>query len=123
MLSKLSKDRRDFRPLLQAVALFLWAIFLFPLKAQAGTDTWTSLGPDGGYVGALFISPANSDVVLAAAGLGLFKSSNGGASWKLVYRGASYDEFACLASDPVDPNTLYVGSSGVYKSTDDGESW
>jgi len=98
-------------------------IFLSSIKAQAGTGVWTSLGPDGGAVGALFASPANSDVILAAAGHELFKSSNAGANWKPVYFTKWYDYVACLAADPADSNTFYLGSSGVYKSTNGGESW
>src|SRR5947199_10587995 len=47
----------------------------------AGDNVWTSLGPDGGSISALVIDPQNTRTVYAATGSGVFKTTDGGASW------------------------------------------
>jgi len=52
---------------------------------------------------------------------GLFKSVDGGGSWKAV---GTVDGVTSLAIDPINSTTLYAGTSiGVVKSTNAGESW
>ena len=52
----------------------------------AGINEWTSLGPDGGGVRALAIDPQNPSTVYAVTFAGVFKSTNGGASWRAANR-------------------------------------
>jgi len=88
--------------------------------ARAGINTWTSFGPDGGDIYLLAVDPKTPGTVYAAAQVaGLFKSTNGGASWSAVNT-----QVAALAIDPQTPGTLFAGTSGgIFKSADGGASW
>lgn len=69
--------------------------------------------------------------IYAATGLGIAKSKDGGASWKVTNNGLPSGEVGSLAIDPTAPSTIYAGyagpifrnKGGVYKSTNGGASW
>jgi photosystem II stability/assembly factor-like uncharacterized protein len=75
----------------------------------------------------LVIEPQNSATVYAVAGIGIFKSTNSGASWSSVYSYSAADpQFSTIAVDPKDRDTLYalrIGFGGVFKSVDGGVTW
>lgn len=50
----------------------------------------------------------------------LYRTQNGGGSWRLMNDNAPYD---LLAGDPKTAGTLYGGGAGVAKSTDDGQTF
>jgi photosystem II stability/assembly factor-like uncharacterized protein len=54
---------------------------------------------------------------------GIFRSLDGGVTWKLVRRGLQQSEILTLAAGP--HGSLYAGTAagGVYRSTDRGEIW
>jgi photosystem II stability/assembly factor-like uncharacterized protein len=58
-------------------------------------------------------------------GGGLFKSTDGAASWNAVNSGLPDSLFInAVAVDPQNPNTLYIaGNTGVFRSTDGAASW
>src|ERR1700752_4352252 len=59
-----------------------------PAAVRGGTGVWTSTGPDGGDVTAMAVDPVNSKTLyLGLAFAGVFKSTNGGASWTAVNTG------------------------------------
>lgn len=83
---------------------------------------WEPLGPDGGYLRSIVISPSNENVLYAASysyPTEFVTSTDAGASWTEAgsYNGYNY----CLAIDPSD--NLYAGYYGVWKSTDGGMTW
>ncbi len=119
-------------------------------KSINGGKSWEHMGlRDVQQVGRLVVHPTNPDIVLVA-GLGhpydaneergVFKTTDGGKTWRKVlyinqYTGAMQVEF-----DPNNPNVLYADmwehqegpwenaafsgpNSGLYKSTDGGEHW
>ena len=94
---------------------------------RAAANEWTRLGPYGGDVRALAIDPQNSSTVyVASQGAGIFKSTDGGASWSSANSGLTTTYFDVLAIDPQNPSTLYAGGDGIglfFKSTDGGTSW
>jgi photosystem II stability/assembly factor-like uncharacterized protein len=53
------------------------------------------------------------------------KTTNYGVSWFSIYPpGAGYSNWTTpVVLDPVEPSTIYYGSTRVYKSTDAGNSW
>ena len=70
---------------------------LFPIAVRAGSNTWTSLGPDGGPVQVLAIDPQNPAVVYAVTPAGLFSSNDAGANWRAM---PSAPTAQLLAIDP-----------------------
>src|SRR5438105_1230466 len=101
--------------------------------AEGGINSWTSTnGPGGGPIGALAIDPVTPATLYAGTDSnGVFKSTNGGASWSAVNTGLTVKTVSNLAIDPQTPATLYAatraaggfGSSGVvFKSTNGGGS-
>ncbi len=82
----------------------------------------------------LAIDPHDRQTVYANAGLSMQKSTTGGTTWFRADSGlyaASGDERpSALVIDPVRPNTLFLGTWGMYggsgslyTSTDGGKSW
>jgi hypothetical protein len=78
----------------------------------AGISQWTNIGPDGGSVYALAIDPQNALTVYASTGRGLFKSTDGGDSWRATTPGMPNDSALTLAIDPQNPSTLYAEVHG-----------
>jgi photosystem II stability/assembly factor-like uncharacterized protein len=92
--------------------------------AHAGAAGWQPLGgPGGGAIFAIAIDPADSKVVYAG-GLGkVFKSTNGGGSWKRV-SDEPWTEVGALAIDPAQPRVVYAGTDrGIAKTKDGGRHW
>ena len=72
-------------PMLQKVLLIgLLALFTTSQArlVSAGTNVWTSIGPEGGIIHALAIDPVTPATLYAGTSSGgVFKSKNGGGSW------------------------------------------
>jgi len=79
-------------------------------------------GLPGGDIDELVVDPQHARVMFASSAAGVFKSANGGRTWRPQDLSRSrVDE---LAMAPADPKTLYVGTArGVFKTTDGGASW
>ena len=78
-------------------------------------------GPAGGYVRAL--ARDSSENIFAGTSGGLFKSANDGESWELCENDIGYSLVYSLA---VSPNgAIFAGTfyDGVFRSTDNGNSW
>jgi hypothetical protein len=97
-----------------------------------GARNWLPLGPSvvilgqtvgnepvGGRVSGLAVAPGGQLVYAASANGGIFRSSDGGTTWKSMMDGFDLDptEFAstsiscgAVAIDPNDPNRVYVGT-------------
>lgn len=118
--------------------------------SKNGGRTWRLLGlPDSGAIGAITVDPADPKrIFVAAAGSlfnaggerGVYRSTDGGATWVRVLAGATgFTGATEVLLDPRDRQRLYavmwdhrrepdlrtyggVGS-GVYRSTDGGATW
>jgi len=67
------------------------------------------------------VDPNNSSIVYAGASKGLFKSTDGGASWHK--KGSLYNVYSVTVS-PSQSRRVYTGCyEGVYYSPDEGETW
>ncbi len=88
---------------------------------------WTRwLGPDGGSIVALAISPQNPQIMYAGTwGSGVFKSTNGGATWSAASSGLTTMEINALAVDPNNSSVVYAGPyrDKLYKTVNGGQSW
>lgn len=97
-----------------------------------------NLGPaaGGGRVTAVVGIPGNPSVYYAgAAAGGVFKSVDGGLSWKPIFEHESTASIGAMALAPSNPNFVWVGTGegnvrndvidghGVYFSADAGHSW
>ena len=87
--------------------------------------TWTSHGPEGGSVVSLVAAPSNPRTMYLASAGGVFRSGDGGASWRrLTVPNVAVSR---LAVDPHDPSTVLLGSSSlggsILRSRDGGETW
>lgn len=85
----------------------------------------------------LEMHPTNNKIMFAAAaGGGVWKSTNGGASYVSVFDEDQIQSIGCIAIDPSKPDEIvWVGTGetwtrnsvsygdGIYKSTDGGQTW
>jgi photosystem II stability/assembly factor-like uncharacterized protein len=74
---------------------------------------------------ALAAAARPAGTVFAATPAGLFKSGDGGDTWRRSGSGLPPGEIGALALAPSDPKTLWVSlpGSGVFRSIDGGLSW
>jgi uncharacterized protein (TIGR03437 family) len=100
------------------------------LKSTDAGKTWTMTpGPFVGLqIGAIAVSPANGQDVIAGAVFNIYVSNDGGQTWN--GNGFVPGAVTSLVYDPTSANTAYAavgtpfsGSSGVYQTTDGGQTW
>jgi photosystem II stability/assembly factor-like uncharacterized protein len=91
--------------------------------AQPGPGRWRpSHGPDGGGF-TLTVDPSNPDVLYAGGFGNVFRSSDGGASWK-TGSPAPWTRVSALTVDPAHPRVVWAGTNrGIAKSIDRGVRW
>ena len=57
----------------------------------------------------------------------LYRSDNGGSGWNVIDNGLNATDqgnfLVPLAIDPTNPSTLYLGTTNLYKSTNEGDNW
>lgn len=126
-----SKQRRFQRPApvyrtLLSGAVAVWALasgLAAPLAA--GTNWWTSLGPNGGLVSVVVPDPTDPQVVYAGTyDSGVYKSADAGASWQLASSGLLDVYISDLTADPRHPGSVYAATfSGLYVSRDFAATW
>jgi photosystem II stability/assembly factor-like uncharacterized protein len=121
-------------------------------KSTDGGRTFAHVGlTDTQTIARVLIHPSNPDIVYVAASghewtdnenRGVFKTTDGGRNWKKVLYRSPRTGAIDLVMDPADPNTLYAAmwqrirrkwsdprvepgysESGVWKTTDGGNSW
>lgn len=120
-------------PLLILLAL-LMTISLAPgrtVPAFGAEPTWTLLGLDQYGVDALAINPTTPTTLVAGTPSGVFRSTNGGASWSQASTGMVSGPVEALAFNPLNPSILFAGTTndllghlgGVFRSTNGGDSW
>lgn len=98
--------------------------------ALPGMGEWTVIGPWGGNLKAIVQSPVDDDIVLAGCGFsmtadagGVFKSTDGGVNWSESQLFPIPVNDLCSAG-PGAPTTFYAATrTGLYRSSDNGESW
>ncbi len=105
------------------LALILWslAVLLHAPVSGAGAERGTGLGASH-----IVLDPRNPDVVYVSSTLyGVYKSTDGGRTWRLTIQGVGAPDFYALAIHPRDSRVLFVGAAGggIYRSDDGGEAW
>ncbi|MCP4551068.1 MAG: glycosyl hydrolase [Bacteroidetes bacterium] len=110
-----------------------------PLKnVSLSTFKFRSIGPalTSGRISDLAVNPDNpSEFYVAAAAGGVWKTTNGGVTFKPVFDSQGSYSIGCLAMDPNNHNVIWVGTGennnqrsvsygdGLYKSIDGGSSF
>lgn len=118
-------------------------------RSRDGGQTWENVGLEHSeHIGKILVDPRNSDVVLVAAegplwssggDRGVYKTTDGGENWSQVLEIDEDTGVTDLEFDPSDPDVVYAAAyqrrrkvwsllaggpqSGIYKSTDNGDSW
>lgn len=118
-------------------------------KSTDGGKSWKNIGLEKTrHIAEVVIHPQNSDIVYVAAqgavhgpnnDRGVFKSTDGGNSWKKILYINDSTGIASLSMDMTNPRILYAASwehrrfpwtvssggpgSAIWKSTDEGNTW
>jgi photosystem II stability/assembly factor-like uncharacterized protein len=118
-------------------------------KSENGGKTWEHMGLRASqHIGRIVVHPSNSNIVFVAAQgplwadggeRGLYKTVDGGKTWKAVIRISPHTGVTDVVIDPTDPSIMYAAAfqrqrkaysfvgggpeSGIYKSTDGGDTW
>jgi photosystem II stability/assembly factor-like uncharacterized protein len=118
-------------------------------RSTDGGRTWNNLGlKDGRHITRIIIDPKDPNTVIVGVmghlfgpneERGVYKTTNGGITWKRTLFANSLTGCSDLVSEPGNPSVLYAGmwhvirtpysmesggeGSGIYKSIDAGETW
>lgn len=118
-------------------------------KTTDGGDNWTLVGLDSTErIGKIVINPQNPDIVYVAAlghlwnansQRGVYKTTDGGKTWKKILYVDENTGCADLAMDPQEPDIVYAAmwdfrrlphtfrsggkGSGLYRTRDGGQTW
>lgn len=118
-------------------------------KSEDGGASWINTGlKNSEHIGRIAIDPKDGDVVYVAAygplwsdggERGIYKTSDGGKTWRRVLYVSEYTGFNEVLIDPTHTNIIYAAAhqrqrkvftyigggpeSAVYKSTDSGHTW
>lgn len=118
-------------------------------KSVDGGKSFKNVGLEKSeHISDIIVDPRNSNIIYAAAygplwseggERGVYKSEDGGKSWKNVFKISKHTGCADLVMDPNNPDVLYAAmhqrrrhvwtyvgggpESGVFKSEDGGETW
>jgi len=121
-------------------------------KSTDGGKTWTDLGlADTKYIGRIWVSPTDPNLVVVAAvghffgpsdARGIYRSTDGGRTWTHPVAPGGFTGANDIASDPANPRTLFASTwearqypwqsyftdiagpgSGVWRSDDAGAHW
>jgi photosystem II stability/assembly factor-like uncharacterized protein len=108
-------------------AIWLPDVNLHKRSADGGAK-WTEFRVSGGDVYTFAVNPKNPKVIWGGGSngrSGLWRSSDGGASWKQLGTGLpESNQPHRIVVDPSEPDTLYMSARrGGYKSSDGGETW
>ncbi|MDG1571270.1 glycosyl hydrolase [Robiginitalea sp. M366] len=118
-------------------------------RSKDGGKSWQNMGLKASeHISKILVHPDNPDVVWVAAQgplwskggeRGVYKTTDGGTTWKRVLGDEAWTGATDLLMDPRDPQVLYAATwdrhrtvaalmgggpgSGIHKSTDGGETW
>ncbi|MGB4705282.1 MAG: hypothetical protein WBI18_09470, partial [Candidatus Saccharicenans sp.] len=130
------------KPLILALVLLL-AFSLIPIQAQTLQEVLAgfkprNIGPASmsGRIGAIEAVASDPRIIyVGAAAGGVWKSVDGGLTWKPVFDGQPVASIGAIAVYQKNPNIVWVGTGeaaprnsvsvgrGVYRSLDGGQSW
>lgn len=76
-------------------------------------------------VRALAVSPHTPHLAYAGSEVGLYRTTNNGATWELLESPMTGMQIWSVAVDPIDPNVILAGTKppAIFRSSDAGQSW
>jgi photosystem II stability/assembly factor-like uncharacterized protein len=96
-------------------------------------ESWTRAGVRQGMhsdciVRMLRADARSPEIVYAGTDFGLYRSDDGGATWRLLENPMKGSVVWSMGIDPVDPSVMFAGTGtpstpGIFRSTDGGRSW
>jgi photosystem II stability/assembly factor-like uncharacterized protein len=118
-------------------------------RSEDGGRTWRNTGlKNSEHIGKIIVDPKDSNIVYVAAqgplwgpggDRGLYKTTDGGKTWKAVLTISENTGVSDIAMDPRDSNVIYAAAyqrrrhfftlinggpeSGIHKTTDGGATW
>lgn len=96
-------------------------------KSTDDGHSWQPLsGIDGKSIRAMAMAPSDSNVLVAGALDGVYRTRNAGETWTRISPESSAEikNIESIAIDPSDPETVYAGTWHLpWKTTDGGRSW
>jgi len=118
-------------------------------RSTNGGATWQQMGLEKSeHIGKILVNPRDSNIVFVAAEgplwasggqRGVYKTKDGGKTWQLVLKIDANTGVTDIEFDPSNPDVIYAAAyqrrrhtwsllaggpkSGIYKSSDNGESW
>ena len=107
------------------------------LASRTVVGTWEEMGPTSwnatsgwnpgvGRITSIAIEEGNLNHIIAGSETGgVWKSTDGGASWSVLTDNLANIDVYALAMDPLNSSTYFWGSNGgsIFKSTDAGATW
>ena len=118
-------------------------------RSNDGGSSWKNMGlKESQHISKIIVHPENSDIIWVAAQgplwseggeRGLYKSVDGGKTWKKTLGNDKWTGVTDLVMDPTNPDRLYAATwerhrnvavyvgggpgSGIFRSDDGGETW
>jgi photosystem II stability/assembly factor-like uncharacterized protein len=118
-------------------------------RSEDGGKSWKNMGlKNSEHIGNIIVHPTNTNIIYVAAygplwseggDRGVYKSIDGGKTWKKILEISKNTGIAEIRMDPRDPNTIYASAhqrrrhvftyigggpeSGIHKTTDGGKTW
>ncbi|MBK7939881.1 MAG: hypothetical protein IPJ82_23600 [Lewinellaceae bacterium] len=104
-------------------------------KSTNGGANWTSLSANIPYLGvsAILIHPSDPNIIYIgtgdrdsedAPGVGVYKSTDGGATWAPANTGMGNATVGMMLMHPSDPDIIIAATyDGIFKTTNGGASW
>ncbi len=121
---------------LSTMLLAATGAFAQPAPDQLGGLRFRHIGPVGNRTLAVAGIPGNPKIYFAGAATGgIWKTEDGGIKWRPVFDDQEVHAIGALAVSESDPNIVWAGTgetfiranvsigTGVFKSTDGGETW
>lgn len=123
MSDQMSDHRRNAFGFLVLLSVMLIGMTVFSPYAALGS--WEQMnGPEGGIMNVIAVDPADRTTLYAGGcGGGVFKSTNSGASWRMLSAFVRPSEQITDLFVSSDGETILALADSLYKSTDSGVTW
>jgi len=96
-------------------------------KTTDGAKSWVRIGESltDQMLIAMVLDRTRKGAIYLAGRDGVHRSEDGGATWKTINSGFATTNVRAIVQSATDPKLFYAGTngSGLYRSTDSGESW